>query len=150
MNRIGGVYPVAADGIQGEVAFQSGNAFTYVVDGKIRTSSDSGAGVLLNSVLTGRKREEARAFKRGDRVYITGINAGGNGLLIEIMTVETFPIVDQERTRQAAYKGTLLFTREIRGGTSVGFPVVSDAPAMKRMIDDFSHVGGRSRPFQDD
>lgn len=137
VTKIGGVYAVAVDGVQGEVMIQSGMAPTYVVDGKIRTSTDGGAGKFLSSVLSGKTREDARALKKGERVYVTGFNAGSDGMAVDIMTVETFPIIDQGRTRQVAYKARLLFTSAVRAAMATGFPAVSDAAEMKKIIDRF-------------
>lgn len=137
VNKIGGVYVIAVDGIQGEVSLQSGTAPTYIVDGQIRTSADSGAGKFLSSVLSGKTREDARALKKGERVYVTGIDALSDGVAVDVMTVDTFPIIDQGRTRQVPYKARLLFTGALRGGTSVGFPAVENAAAMKTVIDGF-------------
>jgi hypothetical protein len=135
VDKIGGVYAIVTDGVQSSTSIHSDLAYTYIVDGKVRTSSDSGAGKLLGAVLNGKVPEDARALKRGDRIYLTGVNAYGNGLAVDFMTVETFPIVEHGQTRQAAYKGRLMFTAAIRGGSTIGFPAVSDATGMKKIVD---------------
>ena len=132
VDRPGGVYVVQADGIQSEAMTQSDVVQTTIAEGKLKATTDKGAGALFSSITTGRKRDEARILKKGERVYVTKIEGYRNGLSIELATVDTTPIVDQGRTRQMAYKADLMFTND-RGR----FPEVSDISALTKIIDQF-------------
>lgn len=132
VDRPGGAYVVRADGIQSEVMLQSGTAPTYIVEGQVKTSSDKGAGRFLGTLLTGRAREEARVMKKGERVYVTGIKAFENGLAVDLVTIDTYPIIDQGRTRQVAYKATMLFQN-----AAGKFPDVQDAAGLRTLVDRF-------------
>lgn len=124
----GGVFIINGDGIRAELSIQSGVSPVRIKNGAAQ--SDNGAGSLLTSVLSGRKREEPRILPKGERVYITEIGYGNDGAIrFDVMTVSTTPIIDQGRTRQVTYNAALIFEMPRSYAMSSG--------EIKRLVDQF-------------
>lgn len=106
----GGIFVVRADGIRAEAAIQSGVVLTRVRGGRIL--GESASGNIVTSIMSGRIREEARILEKGARMYVTNVTIYSrttSEVTLDLLTVETTPIIDQGRTRQMRYKSRLVF-----------------------------------------
>jgi hypothetical protein len=143
VSQPGGTFVVQTDGIRAEAAVQSGVVLTRVRDGRILGQSVSGN--IVNSVMSGRIREEARILKKGDRLYVTDVKVYDRAMsevTFDLLTVETTPIIDQGRTRQMRYKARLVM--EIPKSNLMSM----SASDVKRLIDPFVLAEGEATAVQ--
>jgi hypothetical protein len=107
--KAGPVFVIQRDGVMAERVTETNRVrATYIRDGQLR--QDSGTGRLLGAVLNGEVREDARAFKKGERVYIADIRfAGDHAFQLGLASSDVADVSVHGNTKQTRFKGALVF-----------------------------------------
>ena len=88
-------------GIAGDPSSDLRLSITYVKDGQLGEQGGAVSGVF--------HKENTRIFKPGEKVFVTKIKVGDDYVMLELMSCDTFDVVQHGSTKQTRYVGDLSF-----------------------------------------
>jgi len=97
----GTIVVIRKDGISADLASDMTSLITQVVDGK--PAAPKGAGASRFS------KHTTRSLKSGERMYVTKLDIKDDGVLYQLVSVDTFDINREGNTKQTRYKAYLYF-----------------------------------------
>jgi hypothetical protein len=98
---VGPVYVIKADGINADKASDATMIMNDVVNNKVQQPKGMMASMF--------SKQTTKQFKPGDRVYLRKIDIKNDGIVLWLITVDTFDITDKGSTKQMRYKAVVHF-----------------------------------------
>ncbi len=101
ITKQGTVMVVQKDGVTADLSSDLRYSVTKVTDGAI--GEEGGA---VSAIFT---KERSRVFKAGERLFVTDIDVYDDGVMLKVMTCESFDINEKGTTKQLRYKAAVKF-----------------------------------------
>jgi hypothetical protein len=101
ITKQGTVVVVQKDGITADLSSDMRYSVTKVTAGQI--GEEGGA---VSAMFT---KERSRVFKSGERLFVTDIDVYDDGVMLKLMTCESFDVNEKGSTQQRRYKGAVKF-----------------------------------------
>jgi len=101
ITKQGTVVVVRKDGITADLSSDMRYSVTKVTDGQL--GEEGGA---VSAVFT---KERSRVFKTGERLFVTDIDVYDDGVMLKVITCESFDINEKGSTQQRRYKAAVKF-----------------------------------------
>jgi hypothetical protein len=101
ITRQGTVVVVRKDGITADLSSDMRYSVTKVTDEQVGEEGGS-----VSAVFT---KERSRVFKAGERLFVTDIDVYDDGVMLKVMTCDTFDINEKGSTQQRRYKAAVKF-----------------------------------------
>jgi len=121
ITKQGTVVVVRKNGITADLSSDARYSLTKVTDGAIAEQ-----GGAISAIFA---KERSRVFKTGERLFVTDIDVYDDGVMLKLMTCESFDINDKGTTKQQRYKGAVKFMYAKGSGPTL------DAAGLKALID---------------
>lgn len=127
IREAGDVFTMVKDGIQANGMSESTPETNYIKAGRAGSAgSDGGAGLIASEILHGKR--STLMLQRGDRVYITKIDAFDRGIAFDVMTVSS---------TAGTRRGTPMQARLIFQNEKGRFPDVTTAEEVQRLVKEY-------------